>query len=147
MVVSPRPGLRALAWPVAWLLLLPAGCGDGPRLVPVSGKVTVNGEPLTTGTLVLKPDRDRGNTSPFEPAATINADGTYRVYTNYQAGAPVGVYKVGVQAAVPINPGAEYPTYRSLIDKRYNNAATSGLTLSVVENPAPDAYDLKLTPP
>lgn len=147
MVFSPRRNLRILAWPVAWLLLGPIGCGGGPHLVPVRGKITVNGKPLTTGTLVLKPDRDKGNTSPFESAATINADGTYQVYTNYKAGAPVGAYKVGVQAEVAINPGVEYPTYRSLIHKRYNDAATSGLTLNVVESPAPDAYDLKLTPP
>jgi hypothetical protein len=146
-MVSPPGGAcgrRALVWSAALLAAWPAGCERGPKLVPVNGQATVDGEPLTTGTLVLKPDRDKGNTSPLEPAGMINPDGTFRVYTNYKPGAPVGAYKVGVQASVPINPGAEYPTYRSLIDKRYNDAATSGLTLDVVERPAPGAYDLRL---
>src|SRR5690348_17264028 len=60
--------------------LLLAGCEA--RLVPVSGKVTLDNKPLTTGTVTLKPDKEKGNAAKVEPIGKIAEDGTYTIETN-----------------------------------------------------------------
>jgi hypothetical protein len=139
------------------LLVLPAsGCGDSSgvgRTVPVSGKVLLDNAPWTaTTTIVLfKPDGSRGNTSPFEPTGTVNSEGIYTLTTRGKNGAPPGWYRAVVTArgeappAHPNNPGPHRPVAQSLLPARYGLAETSGLSIEVVENPDPGAYDLKLT--
>jgi hypothetical protein len=133
------------------------GCSDGSgvgRTVPVAGKITLANEPLTAkNTIVLfKPDTSKGNTSPFEPAGTVDEAGNYTVQTKGKQGAPPGWYKVVVTARDeapaehPKSGGPQHrPVARSLVPARYGQDKTSGLSLEVVENPAPGAYDLKLT--
>jgi hypothetical protein len=127
------------------LAVMIAGCdssGVG-RIVPVKGQVTYEGKPVTSGSLVFKPDSAKGNKSTFEPAATIGADGSYSLFVKEQEGAPLGWYHVGV-VAQEVNPNDPYAQAKSLIPARYNDAATSGLAVEVVEAPPPGAYDLKL---
>jgi hypothetical protein len=126
------------------LLAALAGCdssGVG-RLVPVKGQVTIDGKPLTTGSLVFKADSAKGTISKFEPTGTIAADGGYSLFTKEKEGAPLGWYKVGV-VAQESNPSDPY-ALKSLIPARYNEAETSGLAVEVVTKPAAGAYDLKL---
>jgi hypothetical protein len=135
--------------------LLVLGCAD-PRGVgktyPVAGKITFSGEPLTAETtmVLLKPDTSRGNTSPFEPAGTVDSEGNYRVFTMDKEGAPSGWYKVIVTATstdVETPPGKRlhHPRPKSLLPAKYGQTKTTDLALEVVANPAPGAYDLKLT--
>jgi hypothetical protein len=84
MVQNGSAALLRFPFPACTLLcaLLVIGCGDshgGGKLYPVTGKITLNGQPLTvTTTMVLfKPDASRGNGSRFEPAGTVDADGNY----------------------------------------------------------------------
>jgi hypothetical protein len=42
-------------------------------------------------------------------------------------------------------PRRQRPAPRSLIPARYGQAATTTVAIEVVENPAPGAYDVKLT--
>jgi hypothetical protein len=139
-----------------WFAVLAAsGCSDtsgvGPTH-PVTGKVTINDVPLTaTSTVVLfKPDATKGNTSPFEPAGTVDAEGNYTLTTKGKKGAPPGWYKVVVTArteAAPRHartPGPHRPVAQSLVPARYGQARTSDLSIEVVEHPAEGAYDLKL---
>jgi hypothetical protein len=151
------PG-RILSHLLAVLLVgLPAsGCGDSSgvgRTVPVSGKVTVDGMPLAAKTTVIlfKPDASKGNASPFEPTGTVEDDGTYKLTTKGKSGAPPGWYKVVVTAREetapvhPKSPKSHRPVARSLLSAKYGTAESSGLSIEVVESPAPGAYDLKLT--
>ena len=115
------------------------------RLVPVQGKVTYEGQPLTTGSLSFKPDAEKGNTSKFEPAANIEADGSYRLFTAEREGAPLGWYKVAVVAQAPADEKNPYAAMKSLIPARYAEVGSSVLEVEVVETPPPGAYDLKLT--
>ena len=135
---------------------LASGCGDasgvGPTF-PVAGKVTFNNTPLTAKNTVIlcKPDAARGNTSPFEPAGTVDADGNYVLTTRGKNGAPAGWYKVVVTAredAEPVHPKGPQrhrPVSKSLLPVRYGQAQTTDLSIEVVEKPAPGAYDLKLS--
>ncbi len=147
---------RPLALAALLLAVAALGCGDSSgvgRTVPVSGRVTFNNEPVTAKTTVVlfKPDASRGNTSPFEPSGTVDADGRYTLTTNGKKGAPPGWYRVVVTArgegapVHPKGPGQHRPVAVSLLPARYGQPQTSGLSVEVVDDPAPGAYDLKLT--
>jgi hypothetical protein len=129
---------------LAFSAFLLTGCG--PTLVPVSGKVTLDNKPLTTGTVTLKPDKEKGNAAKVEPIGKIADDGTYTIETNGQPGAPLGAYKVVIFAqGPPKDPKNPYSELTPLINKKYNQEATTDQNITVVTNPAADAYDLKLT--
>jgi hypothetical protein len=138
-----------------FLLLLPAGCGDSSgvgKTVPVTGQVTLDDRPLSAKSTVIlfKPDTGRGNTSPFDPTGTVDAQGRYTLFTNGKKGAPPGWYKVIVTATElraagdSKGPRQHHPTPRSLLPARYGQAATSPLAIEVAEDPKPRAYDLEL---
>lgn len=128
---------------ISWL----SGCQDahGPgKLVPVVGKVTLDGEPLKTGSVSFRPDKAKGNETLHEPGGEIDETGTYKLFTASKEGAPPGWYKVIVTSAEPIDPNNPYAITKSYIDNRYNAVETSGLAFEVVEKPAAGAYDLSL---
>lgn len=140
--------------PRYWVLMLAAcaagGCGGDPwdvgRTVPVAGRVTLEGRPLSGGMVLFQPDRGRGNACPHEPRGTIDAEGNYQLTTCGRDGAPPGWYRVAVIAEDPAaaaDPTSHGPP-RWLVPPRYVDAATSGLALDAVEEPAPGAYDLSI---
>jgi hypothetical protein len=81
------------------LALLAAGCG-GPRLAPVTGKVVMNGQPLTAGDIWLHPTED----NPWKgdkPSSLLQLDGSFAIRTHpHGAGAPPGAYKVTLGPAL-----------------------------------------------
>jgi hypothetical protein len=134
--------------------VLTSGCGDdsdvGPTL-PVAGKVTLDNVPVTAKNtiIVFKPDASRGNGSPWTPTGTVDADGNYTLKTKGKNGAPPGWYRVVVTArdeTPPAHPkSAQHrPVAKSLLSARYGQERTSDLSIEVVAEPAPGAYDLKL---
>ncbi len=112
------------------------------RTVPVKGKVTVDGEPLKQGSIVFRPDADKGNTLALEPAAQIADDGTYELNTRGKPGAPPGAYRVTVMAQVPLDPKNPYSRGKLLVPQEYTAKDTTPLRIEVVDHPAPGAYDL-----
>src|SRR3989442_12107610 len=84
----------------SWLLF--AGCDAGtPTLVPVSGKVLYQNQPLPRGTIVFVPDADRGNNGPLAQG-TIQAGGSYTVQTECKPRAAPGLYGVrGIAVEAP----------------------------------------------
>jgi hypothetical protein len=149
-----------LRWAASWFaLLLPLlllGCGDSSGVgttYPVSGTITFNGEPLNAEntSVLFKPDASKGNASPFEPVATVDADGSYTLITQGKDGAPPGWYKVVVTAfnGAPKHPAGpkqdKQKGARSLLPSKYGLAQSTPLAVEVVANPGRGAYDLKLT--
>jgi hypothetical protein len=144
---------RHVSWVVAIcvggaLLGSVAGCsksnaGVG-HTVPVVGRVTFKGRPLTTGQVVFQPDAKKGNALPHEPRGGIDEEGNYELAINGAKGAPLGWYRVSVIATEPFNPAKPYVIPKTLIPLKYSDPKMSGFTLQVVENPATGAYDLKL---
>jgi hypothetical protein len=124
-----------------------SGCGNsalGDKLFPVTGRVTYKGEPLTTGTVILVADLDKGNNTKHEPRGPIDNQGNFEVSTAGQPGAPGGWYKLAVIAKKPPPPGKPYAVTASILPKKYGNAKTSELAFQVTENPADSAYDIAL---
>lgn len=121
------------------------GCGgEGPALVPVKGKVLLNGQPLTTGNVTTMPPSGRGAFGP------IQSDGTFELTSGREAGALVGLHKVAVVAVEgEAFQGAEAPATgpaKSLVPQRYNNPETSKLTIEVKAD-GENAPVLELTTP
>ncbi|HTK76115.1 MAG TPA: hypothetical protein VL371_12705 [Gemmataceae bacterium] len=136
-------------------ILFLSGCGDnsgvGPTF-PVTGTITINGQPLIaqTAMVLFKPDASRGNLGHFDPAGALDGQGHYVLSTAGKTGAPPGWYKVVVTATatdVSVPPGKrrDHPHPKSLVAAKYGQAATTTLSVEVVESPAAGAYDLKLT--
>jgi len=127
----------------------PTGCGDPSdvgRTVPVVGKVTVNGKLVKVGSVSFRPDKSKGNTSAHEPYGEIDAEGNYKLFTGKKEGAPVGWYRVSVFAGEPVEVGNLSGQAKWYANPKYAATDSSGLTVEVVEQPDPGAYDLKLTP-
>lgn len=67
------------------------GCGDGgPPRVPVSGKVTANGQPVNGGNFTFAPMASGPTADSAPVVAAVNADGTFKV----DQGAVAGRYRV-----------------------------------------------------
>jgi hypothetical protein len=134
---------------VAYLAL---GCGKSDeldKLLPVKGKIIFSGKPITTGnarSVKLVADRSQGNTTDHEPHGAIDADGNFEIFTANRPGAPPGRYKVAVSIMEsPMNTRDMYAPPKWLIDRKYGDPETSGLSVTVVEKPEADAYDLRIT--
>lgn len=85
------PGICTLA------ISLMLGCHRGPEpplMVPVTGKVFANGQPVTAGAIYFHPDE----TNSFQgdkPSSLLQVDGSFTVKTYpFGDGVPPGEYKV-----------------------------------------------------
>jgi hypothetical protein len=131
---------------VAGALASSAGCaGRGEQFLPVRGKVTLNGKPLTFGAVSFRPDAARGNRSQHHPTGRIEG-GQFELHTLRRKGAPPGWYKVLVFADENQESGPLHPALpRWATDVKYTREETTDLSVEVVDKPAPGAYDLTLT--
>jgi hypothetical protein len=123
-----------------------AGCGDSSsNLLPVSGKVTVDGQPLTTGSVSFRPEK--GSASSQEPGGDIDEEGEYHVFTAGKEGAPPGRYRVLVVAVDPNDLKKKFPYGKrtSFVNPKYSDPKKTDLVIEVSPSPAAGAYDLKLT--
>ena len=136
----------ALALALCSLALVPlAGCGgESLTLVSVKGKVLVDGQPLTKGSVRFVPDKAKGNTTGVEPVGTIGADGGYELTTNGKPGAPPGGYLVSVSSG-EIPDSTKPLATKTAVASRFSQPDTSKLTVEVVATPAAGAYDLKVS--
>ncbi|QDT81695.1 hypothetical protein [Gimesia maris] len=116
----------------------------GPTLVPVSGMVRVNGEPLPKVGISFRPDAEQGNTAPYQPGGAADDTGKYELIAAAKNGAPPGWYKVVVFPYTP-PPGGGAPKVKlPTFDKKYSDPATTELRIEVKADAPPGAYDLEL---
>ena len=110
-----------------------AGCGGGPGLQPVTGKVLLNKKAAEHATVVLHPVTPAAADAP-KPRGTVSADGTFAITTNTAGdGAPPGEYRVTVEQWLAGPRSDDAPTNR--LPAKYSNPATSGLTAVVGPGP------------
>lgn len=133
---------RKLRYLLPCALLIFASCSM-PRY-PVEGKVTLDGKPLKTGTVVFWIGDAKEGRSARLPTAQIGADGRYALYTEGSEGAPVGTYKVTVLAE-DLADSTKPEKTKVLVPKKYTQYETTPLTIKVVQFPDNGAYDLSLS--
>ena len=121
------------------LLVVLSGCGRE-KTVPVSGTVTLDGEPIGPGTIIFTP------TTEGAPSAmgSFGADGRYQLSTfDSNDGAVLGSHRVIIQASSLSE--SEFGN-EEIIDSRipliYADPQQSGLTAEV--NPDSDPIDFDL---
>jgi hypothetical protein len=127
------------------LVVATSGCGGGPKLYPVKGRVTLkDGTPVKYGHVILHADTSKGNATKEVSQGTIR-DGDYTIMTGAREGAPPGAYRVSIEAAAEVDDNNPYFT-KWFADEKYANPDKSKLTMEVAENPEPGRYDFKLDP-
>jgi hypothetical protein len=119
---SPMKNSHLLLLILAVLVLTGLGCGDGrPYRVPVSGTVTIDGEPLKSGFIRLHAEKDR-------PATGEISNGRFALTTfENNDGAVLGTHKVEVVAFETIS-GSQH---RWLAPPKYRNPDESKLTATI----------------
>ncbi|MGL4555807.1 MAG: hypothetical protein ACRC33_31955 [Gemmataceae bacterium] len=100
-----------------------AGCGgDGPKIVPVAGTVTIDGQPLTYGHIQVIP-------TGWRPASSrIGSDGKFMLTTTVSGdGVAVGTHPVVILAGESVGPEAT----RWHAPKKYADDKQSNLTVTI----------------
>ena len=139
--------VKKMAALVAGMLLgaVMTGCGSAEPdadLIPVSGKVKMDGKLVTTGGSVSYRDA----TGMIQPTGEIKSDGTYTLIHNRQEGAPIGEYRVVVFAWEPKEATARHGGLpRLIVDPKYTNPSTTPLRVEVKQGATPGHYDLTVT--
>jgi hypothetical protein len=119
------------------MLLATFGCGSS-EFVPVNGTVTLDGTPLSGGTVAFKNVAE----GPLG-YGTIQADGKYAARTGSQTGLKPGKYQVTVVATEQLAPtGLSEPVPKLLTPTRYANVKTSDLRCTV--SATGEVYDIVL---
>jgi hypothetical protein len=126
------------------VLLAVGGCGGIGKLDSVSGKVTLDGHPLTGVAVSYSPDGQKGNKTTLGVSGFTDGNGTYQLQTSTRngrsyTGAPPGWYRVTVVPAVP--PAGSKPAQ---VPTKYGNPSTTPLHIEVVDSPKAGGYDLAL---
>jgi hypothetical protein len=119
-----------------------AGCGGGGS---VSGKVTLDGQPLTSGTVTFHPIASG-------PVAigTIGSDGRYELAVGQDRSVPPGEYLVTVEATEPVaaeptpakGPPRPPAAPKRITPAKYADRATTDLRFTV--KPGGNKIDLEL---
>jgi hypothetical protein len=124
-----------------------AGCG-GVRRLPVSGTVTLDGEPLDGGILTFCPIAAMGNNAQISCTSPVKG-GHYELQTvgitdgDSGKGVPLGWYKVVLKT--PNLSNKKNPQAPANVNNKYKSVETTPISVEVKENPEPGAYDFKLT--
>jgi hypothetical protein len=144
---------RRLALVVLGLVALLWGCGKpvDPSLVPVSGTVTVDGQPLANATVTFIP---KDGTPGFGGTGKTDGSGQYTLTGSRDnaAGIPPGEYRVAVSKRL-MPAGSEVPAddntppmmspARESLPVGYSNPATTQLTATVKPRGGPIDFALK----
>jgi hypothetical protein len=124
------------------LMTMTAGCGESkPELIPVTGKVMLDGQPAKEGGVVF---HGEGN---LKMVGGIATDGTYKMMRNRDEGVPPGTYRVTVFVTETPADAAGNPVDlpKTLSNKKFMDANSTPLTVTVQDSAPEGAYDLAVT--
>ncbi len=131
---------------LAGALLVCAGCGGtGYKVAPVSGRVTLDDNPLVGASVNFVPlDGSKDNNVGAGSYGKTDADGRYslKLIENDKAGAAVGRHQVRISLAQQSDPSSESSVVVDKVPERYRSSETS-LTFEVPAGGTKEA-DFKL---
>jgi hypothetical protein len=103
-------------------LALLAGCGSD-KTAPVSGRITVNGNPLANASVTFAPIGGKDNQEPGPSSAAItDADGRYtlRLIGQEGRGAMIGKHKVRIALQEELDTSKDEPVKLKQLPLHYN---------------------------
>jgi hypothetical protein len=106
-------------------LLLLAGCGGSEKIAPVSGRVTLNGQPLVNAAVVFQPIATEGNLDPGAGSGgRTDSDGRYTLTLagKTRNGATVGKHKVRITLITETDSADDRPTRVKQLPAQFNRA-------------------------
>ena len=112
----------ATAFALAAVALL-SGCDQGPKLVPIEGQVTLDGQPVTYGYVRVIPTNGR------TAFGQLDEQGRFKLMTDELEGCPVGIHIVEVGATKSLSE----TQHRQYAPKKYESGITTDLKLEVTE--------------
>jgi hypothetical protein len=134
----------ALAGAVA-ALCLSIGCNRTslPELVPVTGRVVIDGKPAAEGAVVYR----QQSSGAIEASGIIQSDGTYSLLQKERQGAQPGKYSVVVVVRrTPKNAAGEMTGLPEIVvNPKFTNPKTTPLSVEVKKDAPPGQYDLAVT--
>ncbi len=112
-----------LIWPASLLLAVAVGCGEKhPGIVPVSGRVTIDGKPLTVGQVRVSPAGHRPS------LGAIDKTGRFTLSCfEIGDGVPTGTHLATISAIEPIDERSN----RWHAPKEYANSVSSGVWVDI----------------
>jgi hypothetical protein len=110
-----------------------SGCDQGPKLVPIEGQVTLDGQPLTYGYVRVIPTQGR------TAFGDLDDQGRFRLMTDELEGCPVGIHKVEVGSTKALSETRQ----RRYAPEKYQSGITSDLTIDVKEPRKDELIELK----
>lgn len=93
---------------------------DNPTMVPVTGRILVNGKPLATGFVMAKRVRDQTMS-----VSNLDSGGRFELTTNGKDGALTGTHKLMVRAMTAQMPPS------NLVPGKYSDESTTPLSIDV----------------
>lgn len=165
--------IRCISLICGLMSLVAVGCGQsGPKLYPVSGTVTYDGQPLEGASVLFIPQGGRPS------MGMTDGSGKFTIATNGKPGAPQGTYNVTVskQAGATAAAAAEMPadseevgeeemkkmqdqmrkmteggmmnrsSPKSAIPEKYALPEGSGLNATVTDDASKNVFEFPLTP-
>lgn len=128
---APPPSSCAAMVCLGFAILVAGVAGCGSSYPSVTGKVTLDGAPLTAGTMAFHPPNTAG-----VGYATIQSDGSFAARTGGQTGLAPGKYKVTVTAVPTLAPPTKenpIPQAKSTVPAKYADVKTTDLEIEVTE--------------
>jgi hypothetical protein len=127
-----------------------AGCG-GVKRVPVTGTVTLDGQPLNEGVLEFVPDTSKGNTLRVSCMGPIS-NGRFNLTTagmdraDNGAGAPVGWFKVKYMNPNErgYDPNAKQKDTSPKVANIYLSEETTPIQIELTDPPPTEGYKIEL---
>lgn len=125
---------KVAIWSLFSCLCFVIGCGDGKKLLPVTGVVKVDGNPAEGAVVMFFP------AAPDAPISTANCgpDGKFSVITDMAPGIPAGTYQVTIRWPDPKVKPTEaqkmtgmFNDPPDLLKGKYENKAKSGLKAEI----------------
>ena len=147
-LLSPRVGVGCV---LAAALVGVAGCG-GVKRVPVSGTVTLDGQPLKEGILEFVPDPAKGNNLRVSCMGPIS-NGRFNLTTagmdraDNGAGAPVGWFKVRYMNPNErgYDPNSKVKDDSPKVADKYRSEETTPISIELTDPPPAEGYKIELT--
>jgi hypothetical protein len=112
------------------LLVVLAGCGDSLDLLPASGTVTYNGQPVDGADVIFTPDNGQPGTG------KTDASGKYTISTMGKPGATRGMNKVTIQKTSRSGEAIANPKPEDMMKMQ------KGPSASTVKSELPDKYSV-----